>query len=432
MKIAIVGRPNVGKSALFNRICKKRIAIVDEEEGITRDRLYASVYFFGKEFQIIDSGGIAFGSTRAFDSEIKEQTDLAIKEADVLIMVVDGQIGLQPMDKKVAELIFKSKKRIVLAVNKIDDNHLEHLIAPFYALGIEDIVGVSAEHGYHIEDLLSLATQGYRRKKEAKSSNNFAKIAIVGKPNVGKSTLMNFLLKEKRVAVSDIAGTTLDAVDVKITYGQKDYLLIDTAGIKRKAKEHNTKDKFAHIRTTDTIKRADLCILLMDSLKGMTVEDKKILQEIEDSKRAAILLFNKWDLVKGFRMEHCYKAVKKDAKFFPIYFVSAKTGRNLDNLFSIIDSVLQEYKKEISTSALNKFIEEAINSYHPPMIQGKRLRIYYGTQVRKEPPCFKLFTNYPELMQDSYKQYLLNRFREKFGFVGVPILFDVCKKTKKF
>jgi len=431
MKIALVGRPNVGKSALFNRICKKRLAIVDEEEGITRDRLYANSHFFGKDFSIIDSGGIAPGVKRDFDQEIKEQTQKAINEADVLIMVVDGQCGLQSLDKKVAKLLLQTKKKIILAVNKIDDAELEHLISPFYSLGIDNVIGISAEHGYQIEALLETALKEFREEAVV-FPKIFAKIAVVGKPNVGKSTLLNFLLKEKRVAVSNIAGTTLDAVDVNMQVNDKEYLFIDTAGIKRKAKEHFTKDKFAHMRTIEAIKRADLCLLLIDSQRGITVEDKKIIQDIEDCKKAAILLFNKWDLIKGYRMEHCFKAAKKDAKFFPLYFVSAKSGRNLENIFKIIDEVLEEYKKDISTSSLNKFLEETMSRYHPPMIQGKRLRIYYATQVKTSPPIFKLFTNYPTLMQDSYRQYLLNEFRKKFGFHGVPIIFDVCKKTKKF
>ncbi len=426
IKLALVGRPNVGKSALFNRICKKRIAIVDEAEGITRDRLYAEADFFGRPFEVIDTGGIDPHSAVAFQEEIRRQTEIAIEEADVLIMVVDLTAGATQLDSYVARLLLRTKKRVVLAVNKVDDRYKLDEVYPFYALGIPLIVGVSATQNFQIAELLEEAFADLSFPQESNEPDAGIKIAIVGRPNVGKSTIVNHLLDEERCVVSPIAGTTRDSIDVAIEVEGTPMTLIDTAGIRRKAKEHEVVDKFAAVRTERAIERADVCVLVIDAERGITVQEKRIASSIEAAGKGCILLFNKWDLVKGFRMEHCLKSFEIDTPFLlhcPALFVSGKTGRNLDKLFSTVKAVHQEQNRRISTGQLNKFVEKAIQKYHPPMLDGKRLRIFYLAQVAVQPPRFVLFVNKPDLMVESYKKYLINQFREAYGFLGAPVQF---------
>ncbi len=434
IKLALVGRPNVGKSALFNRICKRRIAIVDEAVGVTRDRLYTDADFFGKPFEIIDTGGIDPISEIPFHEEVRMQTQIAIEEADVLVMVVDGQVGVTLLDELVARNLLKTKKRVVLAVNKVDDHlHLEY-VHSFYRLGISEIVAVSAVQGFQIAELLEASFEGMQWLEESEEEAAAIKVAIIGRPNVGKSTLVNYLLQESRCVVSPIAGTTRDSIDTRIEKDDKAFLLIDTAGIRRKKAEHEVVDKFAAVRTERAIARADICILVMDSSQGITTQEKRIADEIEEQGKGCILLFNKWDLVKGFRMEHCLTGIQQEASFLsycPTLFVSAQTGRNLDDLFTLIAKVKTDMEQRITTGQLNKFVEQVFQKYHPPMLGGKRLRVYYMTQVQTSPPRFVLFVNGPELMLESYKKYMINQFREQYGFLGVPIVFDLRGKGQK-
>ncbi|MBM3197805.1 MAG: ribosome biogenesis GTPase Der [Chlamydiae bacterium] len=434
IKLALVGRPNVGKSALFNRICKRRIAIVDEAEGITRDRLYADTEFFGHPFTVVDTGGINPLIKMPFQEEVFMQTQIAMEEADILVLVVDAQAGVTLLDEHVAKFLLRTKKRVVLAVNKIDDFMHMNLVHPFYSLGISEIVAVSATQGFQITELLEASFQGITWPEEEEKESPAIKVAIVGRPNVGKSTLVNYLLEEQRCVVSPIAGTTRDSVDTSIHREDREFILIDTAGIRRKRAEHEVVDKFAALRTERAIERADICILVMDAESGMTTQEKRIADQIEEKGKACILLFNKWDLVHGFRMEHCLQSIRQEAAFVsycPTLFVSAQTGRNLDKIFSLLLQVHEEKEKRISTGQLNTFIEKTIQKYHPPMLQGKRLRIYYMTQVQTSPPRFVLFVNGPELMLDSYKKYLMNQFREKYGFQGVPLLFELRGKGQR-
>lgn len=434
LKLAIVGRPNVGKSALFNRICKKKIAIVDEAEGITRDRLYAESDFFGLPFTVIDTGGINPRSKALFNDEIKRQAEIAIEEADTIVMVVDAQIGITDLDKEVAEVLLRTKKPVCLAVNKIDDFQQQHLMYDFQSLGIKKIIPVSAIQSWHIAELLEAAFEKVPKETPENTSSTGISICIAGRPNVGKSSLVNYLLNDERCIVSPIPGTTRDSIDIPFSYGDDQYTLIDTAGIRRKRAEHEVVDKFAAIRTERAIERADICLLMMDAQQGMTVQEKKIANMIEEAGKGCILLFNKWDLVKGFRMEHCLKSIEDEAGFLkhcPKVFLSAKTGRNVDKIFPLIKQVDEDSKKRISTHQLNKFIEKCLQKNHPPMLMGKRLRIYYMAQVEEQPPRFILFVNYPNLMVDSYKKYLYNQFREEYGFMGVPILMHLKGKPKK-
>lgn len=434
LKLALVGRPNVGKSALFNRIVKKKIAIVDSAEGITRDRLYSSADFFGMPFTAIDTGGIDARSQAAFNDEVKQQAEIAIEEADVLVMVVDAQIGITALDKEVAEILLRTKKPLYLAVNKIDDLIHENNLHQFYSLGIKKMVGVSATQGRNIAELLETAFSTFPKESFEEEDDGSIKVAIIGRPNVGKSTLVNQLLHDHRCIVSPIAGTTRDSIDAKLTFEDTDYTLIDTAGIRRKQKEHEVVDKFAFIRTERAIDRADVCLLLLDATQGITTQEKHIANMIEEKGKGCVLFFNKWDLVKGFRMEHCLQGIQQEAAFLshcPTIFGSAETGRNVPKLLNLVKEVYLAGKERINTPKLNKFIELTLQKNHPPMLQGKRLRIYYMVQVDTQPPTFILFVNYASLMLESYRKFLLNQFRETFDFKGNPIVFHLKNKIRK-
>lgn len=421
-KLAIVGRPNVGKSALFNRICKKRIAIVDEEEGITRDRLYAEGELFGKPFLVIDTGGIDPRSPDQFSEEIRRQAQIAIEEADTIVMVVDAHVGITALDEELARRLLRTGKRLTLAVNKVDVPEQQNLLHQFYPLGIGASIAVSATQGLQIAELLESALSGV----EAEEAITFpgAKVAVVGRPNVGKSTLINSLASEPRCVVSPIPGTTRDSIDIPIEWEGTPYVLIDTAGIRRKKAEHAVVEKFAAIRTAEAIERCDLVLLVIDVNEGMTAQEKRIMQMIEKAGKGCILLVNKWDTVSEFRMEHCMQALRKENPYLshcPILFISAKTGRNLPEIFTHVALVAHVRQQRITTHQLNKCIERAIQLNHPPMIRGKRLRIYYSTQVSAAPPQCVLFVNHPDLMSPTYKRYLVRELRKSFGFTGNPL-----------
>lgn len=433
-KLAIVGRPNVGKSALFNRLCRARISIVDEAEGITRDRLYAKADYFGRPFEVIDTGGIDPKSEVPFNEAIRRQAEVAIEEADALILVVDGKVGLTELDRIVGQILKKKGKPVTVAVNKLDDVDQMDLVHDFHSLGFGEMVGVSAAHGLHVAELLEAAFRDTKWTDEEEEESSAIKVAVVGRPNVGKSTLVNHLLDEERCLVSPIAGTTRDSIDIDIEVDGVEYRLIDTAGIRRKKAEHEVVDKFAAIRTERAIDRCDVCLLMLDANEGMTHQEKRIARDIEEKGKGCILLFNKWDLVKGFRMEHCLKAVRDQVSFLnhcPALFTSAKSGRNLEKIYKEIQEVHKEAHHRISTGELNRYLEQAILRNHPPMLTGKRLRIYYVAQVGVAPPRFVMFVNRPDLMVDSYKKYLINTFRKHFAFTGVPLEFSLRGKAAR-
>lgn len=429
-KLALVGRPNVGKSALFNRICRQRRSIVDEAEGITRDRLYADADFFGLPFEVIDTGGIDPRSKAPFNEEVKRQAEIAIEEADTLVMVVDAQVGATALDHEVAQVLLKTNKNLCLAVNKIDDLSQMDLIHDFHSLGITNIVPVSASHNWQIAELLEAALTDVQATP-SEIDDNSIKVAIVGRPNVGKSSLLNYILNEKRCVVSPIPGTTRDSVDTPFEYLGKQFTLIDTAGIRKKQSEKEVVDKFAAIRTERAIDRSDLCLLLIDAQEGMTTQDKRIATSIEEAGKGCIVILNKWDLVKGVRMEHTLRELADNVHFLkhcPKVVISAKTGRNIDQIFPPIQEVYAAMKHRIQTADLNAYIESVMQLRPPPMIKGKRLRIYYMTQVKMAPPRFLLFINYPGLMLGSYQRYLVNQFRSRFSLPGVPITFQLKGK----
>ncbi len=440
-KIALVGRPNVGKSALFNKICQKRVSIVDEQEGITRDRIYAEADCFGRPFLLIDTGGIdAQADHLPFNEEVRRQAQIAIEEADAVILVVDGQTGPLPLDLEVARLLLKHKKPAVLAVNKID--HLQQVpqIHAFHSLAISHLIAVSAVQGFQIAELIeeTLGLLPQQEEEPTLPSEPIApksiRIAIAGRPNVGKSTLLNQLLGENRAIVSPVAGTTRDSIDVDISVDGQNYTLIDTAGIRRKKAEKEVVDKFAAIRTQEALERADICLLVLDSHEGITAQEKKIAGMIEELGKSCILIFNKWDLVKNLKMEHAMRGVREAVPFLthcPTLFLSAKSGRNLDKIFPAVLEAWHDRHKRIGTGMLNKFIESCLQKYHPPLITGKRLRIYYMTQIQTDPPKFVVFVNKPDLMIDTYKKYLINQFRETYRFSGCPLFFELRGKEKQ-
>lgn len=432
-KIALVGRPNVGKSALFNRICQKRLSIVDEQEGVTRDRLYAKADIFGRPFILIDTGGIDFSGKIPFAELVKKQAEVAIQEADAIILVVDGQVGPTAYDEEVARKLIRSKKPLFVAVNKIDSGRDEEKIYPFALLGIPSMFGISALQGNQIAELLEAVAQAVPPREETPVPEGTIRVAIVGRPNVGKSTLLNELLGEERSIVSPIAGTTRDAIDILFEQDGQPYLLIDTAGIRRKKAEKDVVDKFAAIRTEEAIDRADVCLLILDSFEGFTTQERRIAALIEEKGKSCILLFNKWDLMKNLRMEHARRGVKELASFLehcPIFFISALQKRNLDQIIPSVKEVASHRHARVTTGQLNKFVERCLQKYHPPLITGKRLRIYYLTQVAANPPRFVLFVNKPDLMTETYKKYLVNQLRDTFPFSGCPIVFELRGKEK--
>lgn len=434
-KLALVGRPNVGKSALFNRLCGKKISIVDDAEGTTRDRIYGSADFFGHPIEVIDTGGLAAHPDIPFQEGIQRQAELALVEADVIIMVVDGQCGVTPADEHVAQLLLRQGKPVCVAVNKVDNLEQRENSYDFYRLGFENVLPISAVHGFQIAELLEMAFAGFSfAEEEGDRDDTSIKVAIVGRPNVGKSTILNYLLKQERSVVSPIAGTTRDAIDARIEINGTALTLIDTAGIRRKRAEHDTVDKFAAIRTERAIERADICILVLDAEEGITTHEKRIASMIEEAGKGCILVFNKWDLVKGFRMEHCLQSLNYDTAFLshcPTLFTSALTGRNLSKIVEQICSVSEYQQQRISTGQLNKFLEKAVDAYHPPMIQGKRLRIYYMAHVETQPPTFVLFVNYPKLMLDTYRRYLVGQFRQTYHFTGNPLVFLLRSRSRQ-
>lgn len=435
VRIAIVGRPNVGKSSLFNRILGKRFSIVSEEEGVTRDRIYGEMEFFGTPLTIIDTGGIDNKQEIPFAELVKGQAITAMNEANCIIMVVDGVVGPTLEDKEIADFLHQLGRPVVLAINKSDK--VKHsAFYDFYELGITEMMGISAIHGHAVADLFekAVAMADFSQEINLDDNPNSIKIALIGKPNVGKSTFFNALLSQERSIVSDIAGTTRDSIDVDVTINGQNYTFIDTAGIKRKNKEKDVIEKFAHIRTERAINRADICLLLIDSQEGMTQQEKKIANLIEEAGKGCIVFCNKWDLVHGYQMEHCKQAFYFDNEFLkhcPIIFGSAKTKRNLDQVFPVIHEVYHHLNQRISTGELNRFIERCIQINHPPMIQGKRLRIYYATQANTNPPRIVLFVNDKKRLDGSYLKYLENKLRESYKFLGTPFRLEIRPKPKK-
>ncbi len=434
--IAIVGRPNVGKSTLVNRIVGSRKSIVDDMAGVTRDRIYFDCTWQSKNFTLIDTGGIITDDKEsAFVKNILTQAKIAIEQADLVLMTVDGKTGLSPYDKDIANILRQSKTKTIVVVNKIDD--ITHIgdISEFYALGFNDIMPISALHGSGgIGDLLDKITEDIEVDDEkAEIDEEKIKIAIVGRPNAGKSSILNKLLKQERSIVSEISGTTRDSINSEIKFGEDEFVLIDTAGIRKKSKVDYGVEAFAVDRSIRAIKEADICLLVVDSEIGLTDQDKKIFQMIEEAGCGIILAFNKWDLLKNVQTHNFEQKLLQDSPFLSYaqkIYISAKTGQRLDRIFEVAKQTATERAKRISTGLLNKVINDALAINPPSSVHGKTLRVYYTTQVKANPPTFVLFVNNATLIKDSYKRYLTKRLRETFGFYGTPIRLTVREKKK--
>lgn len=433
--IAIVGRPNVGKSTLVNRIVGARKSIVDDMPGVTRDRIYFDATWQGRDFVIIDTGGIITDDDDEFVNNILSQAKLAVDEADTIIFLVDAKSGLSPYDYDIANILRKSKKEILLVANKVDSNLQKDDLSEFYELGFGAAHPLSALHGCGgVGDLLDIIVKDIEPKKNPEDEQEVIKIAIVGKPNAGKSSILNNLLNEQRAIVSDVSGTTRDSINSRITYQNQEYILVDTAGIRKKSKVDYGVEAFAVDRAIRAIMEADVALLVIDCVEGLTDQDKKIAQIAQEAGCGLILAFNKWDLKKGVQTHLYEKDVDSDAPFLNFakkLFVSAKTGQRLNQIFDTAREVAFERAKRISTGLLNKVVNEAFALNPPVAIKGKMLRVYYTTQPKTKPPTFVLFINNKDLVKDSYKRYLLKKLRDAFGFFGTPIRISFREKGEK-
>lgn len=429
--VAIIGRPNVGKSSLFNRLSGDKLAITDDASGITRDRLYTKCEWLNQEFSIIDTGGIELKNV-PFMEEIKAQAQLAIDEADVIILVTDGRVGVTNGDKDVIKILHKSKKPVIVAANKIDDVKFMDNIYEFYNLGVDDVIAVSALHGIGVGDLLDKVVELLPEKKE-KRYDDAVEFCIIGQPNVGKSSLTNAILGTERVIVSDIAGTTRDAIDSKFTRDGKNYVVIDTAGIRKQGKIYENAEKYSVLRAIKAIERSEVVLFVLDGTKEIEEQDKRIAGYAAEYNKAVIIVVNKWDAVdKDVKsMKEFTEKIRKNFLFIsyaPIVFVSALKNQRIQTLFEQIKIVYENYNRRIATNVLNDIILDASIMNQAPIFNGDRIRVYYGSQVDTKPPTFVLFVNDPNYMHFSYQRYLENRFRSAFMLEGTPIKLVLRKR----
>ncbi len=432
--VAIVGRPNVGKSKFFNYVVGERISIVEDTPGVTRDRIYADCTWRDRTFTIIDTAGIEVKSNDMFLEQMKEQVDIAIGVADVIIFMVDIKSGIVSDDKDIALMLKKSKKPVILACNKADNYGETSLdIYEFYSLGLGNPFPVSAANAIGIGDLLDAIYYKLPPKTEDEVNDDRIKVAIIGKPNVGKSSLLNKIIGQKRSIVSNVAGTTRDAVDSDFDNKYGKYTFIDTAGIRKKSKVSEKVEKYSVMRTIFAIERSDVCLVLIDANDGVTDQDAKILGEAHEAGKGIIIVVNKWDMIKkeNGTTEKFRKAVYNDlsyASYAPVVFISAETGQRVNNLFEMINKVNAENCKRVSTAVINEVINEAIAVVQPPTDKGRRLKITYGTQASTKPPTFIIFCNDKKLFHFSYQRYLINCIRENFGFEGTPVRLIIREK----
>ena len=444
IKLAIIGRPNVGKSTLVNRLADKRHAIVGETAGITRDRNYIDFDWEDHKFTIIDTGGLTFDNEDSFADEIMRQAMLAMEEADVVIFMCDVSTGITAQDDHVANILRRDcKKPVYVAVNKADSHEREQMVFEYYALGFENVYPISALHGSHgLGDMLSDISKNFDPDKSAKEDEEFIRVAIVGKPNVGKSSLFNKLLGEDRSIVSDVSGTTRDAINTRMKRHGKHFELIDTAGLRRKSKVKEEIERFSNIRTTYSIAACDVAVLMIDAHEDEVVsdQDQKIAALIEQRGKACVILINKWDLVDpeikedNHKLEKFKKQLSYKLRFVdyaPVEYISAHTGQRTDRIWELIDQVNQEHKKKISTNILNKVISDINVFQPPPVVKQKAIKVKFANQVAVSPPEFVLFTNYPELVPESYKRFLENQFRQYFGFTGSPMRISFKAESNK-
>ena len=431
--VTIVGRPNVGKSTLFNKIVGHRISIVEDTPGVTRDRIYAEGEWLNNYFTLIDTGGIEPDSTDIILSQMRRQAELAIETGDVILFVVDGKAGLTGTDREIAEMLRKSRKKILLVCNKIDTPNTPDDIYEFYELGLGEPIVISSGQALGLGDLLDEVIANFPDESDTDYDEDVIKVAIIGKPNVGKSSLINNILGENRVIVSDIAGTTRDAIDTPFNIGEDKYVLIDTAGLRRQRSVDENIERYSVIRTLTAIERADICVIMIDAVEGITEQDAKIAGYAHNSGKASVILVNKWDAIE--KEDKTYLKFEKDVRdvlsfmtYAPMLFVSAKTGQRVHKLFGMVKLVSNNHSMRIKTGVLNDIINEAVMMNQPPSDKGRRLKIYYGTQVASKPPKFVIFINDKELTHFSYTRYLENQIRNSFGFEGTPLQFEYSEK----
>ncbi|HBG1422519.1 TPA: ribosome biogenesis GTPase Der [Clostridioides difficile] len=434
--VAVVGRPNVGKSTIFNKFAGKRISIVENTPGVTRDRIFAEVEWLDKYFTLVDTGGIEPDSEDIILSQMRNQAMLAMDMSHVILFIVDGKAGITAADKEIAQLLRKTKKPVILVVNKIDSQSQFDNIYDFYELGFGTPFAVSGANSMGFGDLLDEIVENFPAGLDTEYEEDIIRVAITGKPNAGKSSILNKILGEERVIVSPIAGTTRDAIDTYFEKNGQKFLLIDTAGLRRKSKIYETIEKYSVIRAMSAVDRADVVLIVIDALEGVTEQDTKVAGIAHDEGKGCIFVINKWDLIEkdNKTMSNYTKDIKEKFPFMmyaPIVFVSAKTNQRMNKILDTVEYVSNEHSKRISTSALNEVIGEVVMLNQPPSDKGRRLKIYYGTQTDIRPPKITLFINDKDLTHFSYQRYLENKIRENFGFEGTSIKFEYRQKNKK-
>ena len=435
--VAIVGRPNVGKSTLFNALAGQKISIVKDTPGVTRDRIYADIDWLNYNFTMIDTGGIEPDSSDIILSQMREQAQIAIDTADVIIFMTDVKQGLIDADAKVADMLRRSRKPVVLVVNKVDNfNRMMADVYEFYNLGIGDPIPISASQRSGLGDMLDKVVEHFNALDLDEEDDDRPRVAIVGKPNVGKSSIINKLTGESRVIVSNIAGTTRDAIDTDVKWNGKEYVFIDTAGLRRKSKVKEDIERYSIIRTVTAVERADVVVIVIDATEGVTEQDAKIAGIAHENGKGIIIAVNKWDAIEKndktvYEYTNKVRQILSFMQYAEIMFISAKTGQRLPKLFEMIDVVIANHSMRIETGVVNEIMAEAVAMQQPPSDKGKRLKLYYITQVSVKPPTFVIFVNDKELMHFSYTRYIENRIRETFGFRGTPLRFIIRERKDK-
>jgi GTP-binding protein len=433
--VAIVGRPNVGKSTLFNRLAGERIAIVEDQPGITRDRIYSKSDWNGREFHLIDTGGLDFDENDEILRHIQSQVELALAEADVILFVTNGREGVTPADEEVARLLHRTKKPVIIAVNKVDNPKHTEEVYDFYRLGFSDVVGISSIHGTGTGDMLDILVSYFPDHEDEEFDDDTIRVSLIGRPNVGKSSLVNAILGEERVIVSPVAGTTRDAIDTPFEHDGQSFVLVDTAGLRKRGKVYESVEKYSVIRALKSIERSDVCLIVLDAERGIAEQDKRIAGYAHEAGCASIFLVNKWDAIEkdDKTMKRFEDKVRKEFQFMtyaPILFVSAITKQRISKILPMVLEVAEQHAMRIPTSVLNQVLREAIATTPPPSEKGKRFRISYATQVSVKPPTLLLFVNDPELAHFSYLRYIENQLRAAFQFYGTPVRIRLRKKNK--
>ncbi|QII49588.1 ribosome biogenesis GTPase Der [Bacillus paralicheniformis] len=423
--VAIVGRPNVGKSTIFNRIAGERISIVEDTPGVTRDRIYSSAEWLNHDFNLIDTGGIEVGD-EPFLAQIRHQAEIAMEEADVIIFMTNGREGVTAADEEVAKILYRTKKPVVLAVNKVDNPEMRASIYDFYALGFGEPFPISGTHGLGLGDLLDAVSEHFKNIPETKYDDEVVQFCLIGRPNVGKSSLVNAMLGEERVIVSNIAGTTRDAIDTRFTYNQRDFVIVDTAGMRKKGKVYEATEKYSVLRALKAIDRSEVVCVVLDGEEGIIEQDKRIAGYAHEAGKAVVIVVNKWDAVEKDErtMKEFEEKVRDHFQFLdyaPVLFMSALTKKRIHTLMPAVMTASENHSMRVQTNILNDIIMDAVAMNPTPTHNGNRLKIYYATQVAVKPPTFVVFVNDPELMHFSYERFLENRIRDAFGFEGTPI-----------